>query len=327
MLEEAVYVPAPTNKIYGVRGPYIKSFDPVTGQLLLSSRFTRISFGMSHIAYDATTGNLYAAATNQLNYTGGDTTFYPNDAGIWLIDKTTLAATKKVDFQDTFANPLTDDCAGSWMMIAVAGKIITQAGPRSGTQSFSGAVQIDEGTYAIDGALDSNVAGGRIWSDIVFDGSIYWVVTPANNGIYGLDFPLQPYNFHYQIFNAFPPGGFGPWPNTPYSCCTVGGFLYVSCKTQNVIKTLFDDSARTIINTGISAATPLRIRYCNPALFPANPFAGTILVPGYNSDSIIQLVADVPTNKPGFELPFDVVFTPTRAFAVQHSSTGLKEIL
>jgi YVTN family beta-propeller protein len=81
------------------------------------------------------------------------------------------------------------------------------------------------------------------------------------------------------------------------------------------------NTPKTVINTGVATANPRRIKY--------NSNDGLIYVPGWASNSVI--VIDPATNtvqseKTGFYLPWDVVFTPTKKWAVQNSSQGLREI-
>ncbi len=68
-------------------------------------------------------------------------------------------------------------------------------------------------------------------------------------------------------------------------------------------------------------AKPMRIRY--------NPNDGLVYIPTWSKDQveIMDPATDTITSvKTGFTNPIDVVFTPTRKFAVQNSSVGLREI-
>ncbi len=70
-----------------------------------------------------------------------------------------------------------------------------------------------------------------------------------------------------------------------------------------------------------AAAQPMRIRY--------NPNNSMVYIPGWSNDKveIMNPATDTITAvKTGFTSPIDVVFTPTKAFAIQDSSVGLLEI-
>ncbi len=76
------------------------------------------------------------------------------------------------------------------------------------------------------------------------------------------------------------------------------------------------------IVTGVTGANPRRVKY--------NPVDGFIYVPGWASNSVI--VVDPATDtvvdtKVGFSTPWDVVFTPSKKWAVQNSMVGLQEIV
>ena len=76
------------------------------------------------------------------------------------------------------------------------------------------------------------------------------------------------------------------------------------------------------IGLGDSDAIPYRLRF--------NPVDNLIYVPTFKSDKVIRVDPSTLTVKDtftGFDSPHDVVFTPSRAFAVQYGGVGLKEIV
>lgn len=83
----------------------------------------------------------------------------------------------------------------------------------------------------------------------------------------------------------------------------------------------FTQVPATTLNLLPVGAQPIRIKY--------NPYDGLIYVPNWSDDtvSIIDPGTDTAVDVvSGFNSPFDVVFTPTKKFAVQLSGTGLQEI-
>jgi hypothetical protein len=76
------------------------------------------------------------------------------------------------------------------------------------------------------------------------------------------------------------------------------------------------------VSMGDGNALPYRVRY--------NPNDGLVYVPTLRSNNVVIVDPDsnaVVAIKSGFDSPLDVVFTPTRKFAVQQGSAGLKEIV
>lgn len=89
-----------------------------------------------------------------------------------------------------------------------------------------------------------------------------------------------------------------------------------------VIKKKSDNSgSRTVIDTGRANARPFNIRY--------NSVNDRIYVPTWPDDTVVIIdpASDtVESVKTGFDSPWDVVFTPTKKWAVQLATPGLKEI-
>ena len=75
-----------------------------------------------------------------------------------------------------------------------------------------------------------------------------------------------------------------------------------------------------ITGSGITDIKPMRLRF--------RPSNGLLYIPCQDKDGIVVFdpVAESAVWKGGFDSPVDVVFTPTKAFAVQTGPIGLKEI-
>lgn len=101
----------------------------------------------------------------------------------------------------------------------------------------------------------------------------------------------------------------------PYAVAFSGTSYYMATNSQFVVK-----GGGTVIDLGRASANPHNIRY--------NSNDGLIYIPLYRDDTVAVLnpADDSFVIKTGFTNPFDAVFTPTKKFAVQHSSIGLKEI-
>jgi len=312
-LDNAVYAPA-AGYIYGVRGPYVYKLNATTGALVSSSRFCNVSFGGSEIRYDSVTGNLFVGVWNEPRDDDNSYAAYPGYRTIYQINATTLLAGDLVLWSTIgLAHPMTGTWEGPGAFIANNGKIY-------GLINAGNSYQIDVAS------MTGSAAGGgystSFWTDMVFDGTYLWNADHSTWGIYGYlpanwvaGFPVT--HTVYADFSA---------SKMPFSSCSVGSNLYACCRNPSVVKSDFADTTHSTIATGVALAKPFRIRYCSTV---GNPFNGLILLPGYDSDSVIVInpTTDTVTNvKTGFDLPFDVVFTATKVWAVQHGSVGLKEI-
>ena len=97
---------------------------------------------------------------------------------------------------------------------------------------------------------------------------------------------------------------------------------YVACETQNVLKIpASTGAAAAIIDTLQTNARPRRARW--------NSVDGKVYIPSWQDNSIIVInpaAADAVSVQTGFDSPYDMVFTPTKKWAVQHGRVGLKEV-
>lgn len=104
--------------------------------------------------------------------------------------------------------------------------------------------------------------------------------------------------------------------NKPYAVCSDKYMLRVDNFPLGS-NTVFDLEALS----GLSGIKPIRLRY--------HTGNKNLYIPCQAQDSIIvfDTVAETATVKAGFSSPIDVVFTPTKIFAVQSSLVGLKEVV
>lgn len=127
------------------------------------------------------------------------------------------------------------------------------------------------------------------------------------------------------------------WSSTPgyypISCeyAVNVGLIFALCGNKTLIRvnawgaalnTYFDlEAALALEGFAITGIKPYRLRYSS--------IDGKLYIPVQNKDGVIVYdpngVAPIQW-KSGFSSPMDVVFTATKAFAVQTSETGLKEI-
>lgn len=102
--------------------------------------------------------------------------------------------------------------------------------------------------------------------------------------------------------------------------CNWNQYYYNTKATRYVGRHKRDCAGETIIDLGRPNADPYNIRF--------NDYNNYIYVPCWsdNTVAIISPSDDSVVIVTGFDSPYDVVFTPTKAFAVQHSRQGLKVI-
>jgi YVTN family beta-propeller protein len=106
--------------------------------------------------------------------------------------------------------------------------------------------------------------------------------------------------------------------------CPVNGHAYWVQQSPILLKSnaaKIWNSSWDWVNTGVGNATPINIRY--------RPFDQQLYIPNWqdNTVTVLDPITDtVSAVKTGFTSPIDVVFTPTKAFAVQDSTVGLLEI-
>jgi len=124
-------------------------------------------------------------------------------------------------------------------------------------------------------------------------------------------------------------GGGYPVVGSNVNTKRIYGFAYVAANNShycanrsNLILKL--DASAAIVGTAIDLGPVVDV--WNIRLNPNN---GLLYAPDFigNTVSVIDPADDSFVTKAGFEAPWDVVFTSSKAIAVQHSADGLKEIV
>lgn len=304
-LNNAVY-DSTRDVIFAVRGGFIFKMNATTGARITYARYNFPSWGDdTYVTYAANVGKLYATAW----YDPRDMSFATPRQGIVKINPDTLAVENFV----STAGLENDLSSGPFSLIYNNALIYL---------IYKNALGKSISVYIYDPTTDTlgsnvNVDGADNLSDSQLvaktsDNSISVVTrTRVRNYTSALVF-----NFFTAAFTDATRQGFGVAHDL------VNDQYYVATDSSHVFKVAASSGAVSAsIDTGVSTARPRRIYW--------NSVDGKIYVPGWQSDSVIIInpaAADAVSVQTGFDSPYDIVFTPTKKWAVQHGLRGLKEI-
>lgn len=334
-LDNAIWVAA-KSKIYGTMGPYLGVFNPTTGANESYTKVIQPAAGPCHLCYHG--GSLFVSAWNcQI---GRDTSnLIQTERDIFPIDPDTLTVGAGLGlctdpimaysaYQYAFSN-------GPAMMISIGAKILFDWYAQQG-RVFG---RIDPSNIA--GFIGAPLANPRDTSQTMpdfhignfgYDGTYVYLAWP-----YGPDAAAR----IAVASNQMPVADYcrlavaDDGVVTPYSAewCVLNSKVYVVGANNLLVRVnawggIPGDYTKLDLDGVTGDCAPFRIRYCNEA---GNAFYQKLLLPCQGIDSVI--VWDPSTDdvgdavvKSGFDGPIDVVFTDTKAFAVQSGPAGLKEI-
>jgi len=308
--------------IYGVSGGYIYQLNATTGEKITSARFFENRFYDSYIAYSSITDKLYVTAW--MTDTGNNVVITDRRVK-WLfkIDPDTLAV-------DTAFNYDVVSGFGS----SILSSEFFESGPRE-LISINGniyGVYFAATTSSNGLALYSFDAAGETWNNsttnnrnvafnlgLVYDpdNDVIWVATEQGASSFDL---LMSAVDTVDITGTSDP--------KPKGLCYRSGHLYFTLhegsaiQQYNVQKVRISDDNNTTIDLGDVNAKPKKIRYRDTN--------DRIYVPTFSGDTVVIIdpaTDTVESTKTGFDSPIDVVFTPTKVWAVQHGALGLKEVI
>ena len=291
--------------IFAVRGGYVYKLSATTGLVLDSARYNFPPYGDStFLALATNVDKLYATAW----YDPQGSLTSPRQ-GIVKINPDTLAVENFTD-----SSGIEDDLgSGPFSMVFSSPYVYLVYRNTNGT-----AISL----YRFDPTTDTlganiNVDGPTTYLESqlavkVSDASISMVTrTRVRNYSAAVVF-----NFFTANFAASGREGYGvahDLDNDNY---------YVATESPDVLKIpAVNGGVHSVIATGVATAKPRRVQW--------NSVDGKIYIAGWQSNSIIVIdpnSADAVTEQTGFDSPWDVVFTPTKKWAVQHGQPGLKEI-
>lgn len=302
-LDQAVYS-ATYDAIYAVRGGYLFKLNATTGALISSTKFSRVGFSYTNIAYDTAQEKLwmtlwhdpgiieYAEDKNKMLYD-----FSPVDLSLTQ-SYSLITVGADTSYNDTGKGPSSILYNGGFLYVSSwGGSSRTVNRYTANAVSFSNVLQI--------GSLTG------MWGDLAWDTdtSEIWSTRPDLNRIVG------------SVTGSLTSFG----TQNPYGVCYCpsDNKLYTCGCTELIYRITKADVSEWAL-TGRPNANPFHIRY--------NPYDGLIYCPQYYDDTVAvinpaasPLSAGI-TIQTGFDFPYDMVFTPTKKWAVQHGNVGLQEV-
>lgn len=320
--------------IFGVKGQWVYRFDATTGQKVSEYRFVDYVFaGESSIV--ELNGNLYIGVYRTLNENNYQS--FSANRDIYL-----------VNYGLSSSLPL-GICAATTGFGNIGGSIDGVGGDGFGA-GFSSLVTDGTYIYCVHAGIDwvmkidpTNVSTADFLKDTSFQGQLAitdLAIDTANGVLWKADASNDTIRINrtnastpfvagdgagstpHNVLNPIVGVCFCPGPQKAYGVkCTN---TIVSCNVTQAYSALpsltdFSWSDLVILQSG---ANPFRIKF--------NPYTGKVYIPTWakNAVEILDPATDTITSvKTGFSSPIDAVFTPTKSFAVQNSSVGLKEIV
>lgn len=308
-LHHATYDSA-EDAIYGVRGGYVFKFNSFSGQATSAySRFAAPCMGDTCIAYNSVTGMLYASSWSDPG--GGDNLAYPTAQLIYEINPLTLAVTATWNLKtlSPFSN-LTGPYCGPHEIVCESGLIYGWFHDLGTTATQGHMFSLNPGSSAF-------VVGSTYFSigpinSLAFNGGKIWATASDDNTF----FTANTVTLVNDPEVALGAAAFGICADP------VSGNTYYTTRTATI--KVVNASSVVLADIALTSPTPrpIRIRY--------NPNTLMIYVPSSldNTVTVIDpLTNTIAAVKTGFDSPFDMVFTPSKVFAVQHGLSGLKEVV
>lgn len=329
-LTHAIYV-SDMDAIYGIRGGAVWKFNPNTGApddtgaAADHQLFAVPGFEDTYLVYEPSTAKLYV-----YNWCQADGNSLK---GVYTIDPTFVIA-------PTFNSFTSFVAAGGWSHAGGFGDIYGSGGRYAanysshvfwfgdgGYMDASGvnrilswqppvvaqAANLDTGTYGhfMQLAIQPVTASTcRVWFCEYAPGS----------GIKEIWYSL--YDLVTRTFGALGHYGLPYEGNFGVDYCASNSRLYVSGLNNKLVKMNPGTGAFSEIDIGYPTSTKYRV-HCSTATGKSGIY---IPVTSQNVVVFVNTATDEVTVKTGFDMPFDIVSTPTRVFAVQFGMPSLKEI-
>lgn len=314
-LNSAVYEPG-RDVIYAVRGGRVFQLNAETGKKILEARFLAPAMDDTYVAYDPTTDHLWVTHWRGFGGAGG-VAAARNPHYLVKINPDTLAATVyDFDTDIAFGPTLFEARDGPQQIVIANGVAFILA---CDTNEMRNIYRVNLATLTLTHQYTGVQLGA--WGNLLIDGTVVWFC--SEEGYNSIDArtlaTLAAHTDFVQLNGVAAAGG-----DRPYGIArNPAGAIYAVQKTQVLLRGVpaAAPALRTTIDLGRPNATPVNIRYA--------AFNSRLYVPLWKDDSVAVLnpVDDSFVIKTGFDSPHDVVVTNSKAFAVQQSPEGLKEIV
>lgn len=321
-LHSAVYDPT-RGKIFAVRGGRVFKFNETTLAKENEVQYAGPTLSDSYIAYDSGRDKLWVTYSPSFKERPTDTS-PTNDEYIYKLNVDTLAIEQTIGIGANLlsASPFDEqDCNNVIRNLIVNG--VQLAFVHHEPNTANGVYSIVFNPDTLPNNLFTRSWGGARWGFIqLFPSSTDYCFASDNNYVEGVQ---RRTNANVFVSES---GGY-PVPfssaNTKriygFAHGVVNAFFYCANRSNLILK--LPDSTTTN-GTAIDLGAVVDVWNIR-----RNPNNGLLYAPdfGGNQVAVINPADDSFVLKSGFDAPWDVVFTSSKAVAIQHSAEGLKEIV
>lgn len=301
-LDQAVYDPV-RDVIFGVRGGFIFEFSNAGVPTSNRARYVVPDFSDASIAYDSVTDRLYALYWNDPS---GDPT---NAAatGIYKINPATLGVEAHFDLNALGSvDPANDDFRG---------RLIARGGVLYGQLSGNSTVSFNCDTAGTT-VLSNGFGTASGWQGLEINGTELWVGEPNGIGQHLLFLDAATMNFIATV-NL----GIGAWD---VAINTTNGRGYCTTRSPVIKRVSAAHAVLSNLTLPNPSAAPFCIRYNavdNKIYCPDETTNSVYVIDGTTEAITVKAISGTNPS------PFDMVFTPTKKFAVCHGIQGLIEVV
>ena len=314
MYQDACYVPV-LDKIIATRGGRIIKCNATTGEREDEAVVVTPASGHSRICYHAATGNVYVG----IRFCMSDMAIVAQTRrGIFEVNPTTMVVGSNLSNAANMFNfgPWPDDTDNYITWMFSAGSYVYWGYQDTGA---SGSMRIDPSNTADFKTNCGLNATGFIVDQCSAGPAVAYAPEAYSDSSDSMDLASGINDGHCVVT---------PHKTVAAAYCGFDGLAYLVCGTQWLVRVdSYTPDAFTVYNLAAIEATadPRRIRY--------NSVDQKLYMPCQEENGIIIFDPSNPLTVSahrwvsGFENPIDVVFTPSKKFAVQESPIGLKEIV
>lgn len=306
MANDACYVSS-VDKIFGVVGPYVVKYNATTGKREGSVRLAKPLYGEMRICYHAANDTLYVATWNQPNEQYFSPTFTWPEVDVFPVS-TSLVVGSALGLGSIYT---TQPSYNGFRWIASSGTYlyVNHSGYNNLIRRIDPTNLADRNSQTPSELIFSIQHGGLSPTTIV--------LPEATNR--RVRYAILAFNLN----SDWTASSLTPYNPVAVEYCASNGLFYVVNGDSNLLRIdVLTPVAFTVLNLAAIEATadPCRIRYRSSDQ--------KLYLPCMTANAIIvwDPATDTGVSKTGFENPVDVVFTGSKAWAVQNSPIGLKEI-
>lgn len=303
--------------IFAVRGGYVYKLNATSGVKISSARVACPDFDDAYICLDPVTDHLFVTSWMTFADQNENVTASRFVKKLVKVQPDTLAVVSTTNLPTLFFNNLDLFESGPRQLIALNNLLYGVYFDASATTD--GTIWTFDPAAPGWNASNSFNTGGTYYRTFVYDPDLSLLWVPDIFGATSYDLALNAaatVNFSAnRVARAV-------------AYRSTGAKLYFTMTKQGATTprhVLVIDTAGAgegLIDTGRANALPFNIRY--------RASTDRIYVPTWQDDTVVIIdptTDTVESVKTGFDSPFDVVFTGSKAWAVQHGNIGLKEIV